>query len=296
MRWQKIALVVTIMHTHKALLLTTFIFAITLIVTASSTLDWDLSHSLVAPGSTFGEFFNRFGELPVFFALLLSTVLLFGSRNRQVAWRNIFSHIFALPFMALFAWAIFFVPVRYIHEFNPSGIPHETLRLTQILGMALLFAAIVAAYRLPPELCRKYRRPALLIISLIALEIVLINLLKIAWGRPRMRSIDSIEQFHYWYQIAGPAPSDEFKSFPSGHTANGFMVIALALLIPAQKTSLIRGFTLFALLWGICVALSRVVLGAHFLSDVATGGYIALCLYFSLRGLARQPVIAEGAN
>lgn len=271
------------MSSARSLALVTAVFAITLAITAFSTLDWDLSHQLVSPGSNFGEFFNRFGEVPAFLALFISIFLLFGSRNRQVPWRNATGHLFALPFLALLAWALFFIPYRYIYEFNPNGVPEDALQLTQLLGGLLFFFAVIMAYRLPSSFFSKYQRPAMLIITVIFLEVLIVNLTKIAWGRPRMRSIDTIQQFHYWYQLAGPASGEEFKSFPSGHTANGFMIIVFSLVIPPEKTSLIRGFTLFAILWGVCVALSRVVLGAHFLSDVAAGAYIALILFYSTK-------------
>ena len=89
---------------------------------------------------------------------------------------------------------------------------------------------------------------------------------------------------YYWYQIAGPAASEEFKSFPSGHTANGFLMIIFTLFIPVEKSSIIKWFTAFAIIWGSCVALSRVILGAHFLSDVIVGGYIAVILFYLFKG------------
>ena len=55
-------------------------------------------------------------------------------------------------------------------------------------------------------------------------------------------------------------------------------------IIPIEKSSIIKWFTAFAITWGSCVALSRVILGAHFLSDVIVGGYIALILFYLFKG------------
>jgi membrane-associated phospholipid phosphatase len=278
------------MSTTKNLITTTIALAVLLSITASSTLDWDLSHKLVSPGSHFGEFFNRFGEMPPFVGMFISILILFGARKKEVLWRNGINHLFSIPFLALFAWVIFFMPFRYVYEFDEAGVPAAIVLLTQILAALLLVVSIVFAYKIPTHRFEPFKRLAVLIIILVIAEILVVNLTKIAWGRPRMRSLDSIDQFHYWYQIAGPAASEEFKSFPSGHTANGFLMIIFTLFIPVEKSSIIKWFTAFAITWGSCVALSRVILGAHFLSDVIVGGYIAVILFYLFKGwLIKEP-------
>lgn len=278
------------MQTTKNLIITTGVLAVLLAITASSTLDWDLSHQLINRDSHFGEFFNRFGEMPSFLGLLFGVAILFGARNRRVGWRNGLSHLISLPFIALFAFTLVFMPFRYVYEFDESGIPGSIMTLIQILALLLFAVTMVMTYRIPSERFKRYRRQAALFIVFVIAEVLIVNITKVIWGRPRMRSLESIEQFHYWYQIAGPAAGEEFKSFPSGHTANGFTMIMFGALIPQDKRQWQIGFTTFALLWGICVALSRVLLGAHFLSDVIVGGYIAVVLFYLLRGwILRTP-------
>ena len=58
-------------------------------------------------------------------------------------------------------------------------------------------------------------------------------------------------------------PPDQF-SFPSGHSINAF---AFALSIGLFEPSLMYGLILCAL----SVAISRIILGLHFLSDVVVG-------------------------
>lgn len=72
---------------------------------------------------------------------------------------------------------------------------------------------------------------------------------------------------HCWSAIS---PPDEF-SFPSGHTMTAFAVsVPVALHFPAAS----------AVLYGcaLSVALSRVALGMHFLSDVVAGGALGWLL------------------
>jgi len=63
------------------------------------------------------------------------------------------------------------------------------------------------------------------------------------------------------------------KSFASGHAAMGFFMVAFAHLAKGKrrKKLYMTGFT-----FGIIVSMGRVVQGAHFLSDVVTGGLITL--------------------
>ena len=273
------------MNSARNLAIATTILTITLVITATSTIDWDLSHQWVTPGSVFGQFFNWFGELPAVIALYAAFLILLGSRNRQGLWPAILSHTLAWPLLGLAAWAMFYIPLHYIHEFKQTGMPEEVFGRTLFLAGFVLVLTMLLAHRVPTEVFGKYRRIAVFIIVFVVLEFVLVNLAKMAWGRPRMRSIDSIEQFHYWYQLAGPAANEEFKSFPSGHTANGFVMLALTLFVPPEKKELFKWVTAFAITWGICVALSRVIVGAHFLSDVVVGGYISLLLFYSQSGL-----------
>ena len=94
----------------------------------------------------------------------------------------------------------------------------------------------------------------------------LVNLvLKIVFSRARPDLLFSQQ----WYGFYGFKFSAPFWSFPSGHatTIMGF-VFALCALWPKYRY-------LF-LLYGVLIALSRVVLTHHYLSDVMVASYLAL--------------------
>lgn len=74
----------------------------------------------------------------------------------------------------------------------------------------------------------------------------------------RNRPADAISDFDSFI-----IPSDKF-SFPSGHTSAAFL---FTVFIGSQFTFLMP----FLLLWGCCVATSRIFLGVHFPTDTLVG-------------------------
>lgn len=67
--------------------------------------------------------------------------------------------------------------------------------------------------------------------------------------------------------------SEEFKSFPSGHAANAAIMILLGSLSLLDEKFKGKKDLLFFIGFGfaLVVAFSRIVAGAHFLSDVTIG-------------------------
>jgi len=91
------------------------------------------------------------------------------------------------------------------------------------------------------------------------LSILLFIWLKRLTGRRRPCQIEP----HCWATLL---PPDQF-SFPSGHTMTAFAVaIPLALFYPT--------ITLGLLFCALSIAMSRILLGMHFLSDVVAGALI----------------------
>lgn len=108
-----------------------------------------------------------------------------------------------------------------------------------------------------------------------AAGILLFTFLKKLVGRRRPCALEP----HCWARLL---PPDQF-SFPSGHSITAFAVsVSLALFYPAA------GPVLFSL--AASIALSRIVLGMHFLTDVIAGsligcllGYLAFHIVMGLR-------------
>lgn len=103
-----------------------------------------------------------------------------------------------------------------------------------------------------------------------AIAIILFLLLKRITGRRRPCAI----QPHCWATLL---PPDRF-SFPSGHTLAAF---AIATSLAPFYATLAPGLYFCA----ASIAISRVLLGMHFLSDVAAGAAIGAALGYSVSGI-----------
>jgi membrane-associated phospholipid phosphatase len=115
--------------------------------------------------------------------------------------------------------------------------------------------------------------------------------LKIFWGRIRFRDLaGNYSDFTSWYLPQGITGN---QSFPSGHAAMGFMMLALFIFISDKafyKRILIKGLIIS---WALAVCASRVVIGAHFASDVLFGAFAIIISYLFLIHSANKIIKTE---
>ncbi|MDX1357542.1 MAG: phosphatase PAP2 family protein [Clostridia bacterium] len=267
------------------------VFAVLMTVLAFGEIDYNFSNSIVNPDSGWAEFFNLFGEQPAFIALYAGILILYGARKRES--KNILKTIVTVPFMLLASFQIVYMPVRYVYEHTDESIPVWWWIVIAVISVMLCLFGLFLANRIKPERFRKARKFGIILIILVAAEILVVNILKILWARPRMRSMDSIDQFKYWYQINGPSNDNELKSFPSGHTANGFVSIAFILFFNTVSKLKKNLYLAFAVVWGALVALSRVVRGDHFLSDVLMSCLLTFLLFLLIQKLVLKKKVIE---
>lgn len=122
-------------------------------------------------------------------------------------------------------------------------------------------------------------------------QFALVQIIKEIQSRPRFLAMlaDPEVPFLNWWQngqwvkekffglyLVDP---DLFKSFPSGHTASAACSLLGCLLALGNSNYCARRLFLAGILFSVLTALSRMILGYHFLSDVSVGFLIVLGLF-----------------
>ena len=122
---------------------------------------------------------------------------------------------------------------------------------------------------------------ALYFFATIAVSGLLVQIVKHVVGRARPPLLSVDGAFHF----QGFVTKNALASFPSGHTTSAFAAaVALGYMRPAWRKGLLG--------LAVLIGLSRVLVGAHFPSDVVAGAAlgstvsIALARSFARRGLA----------
>jgi membrane-associated PAP2 superfamily phosphatase len=143
-----------------------------------------------------------------------------------------------------------------------------------------LLAFVVFALSFFLNAFKNWQRPALALVATMAIGAGLIThtIFKDHWGRPRPKQIVEFgghQAFRPYYQpnfFHQPEPS---KSFPCGHCTMGFYFFSVALLFRRLgHLYLFYFFFLFAIGFGTAFGISRMMMGAHYFSDVLVTGII----------------------
>jgi len=121
----------------------------------------------------------------------------------------------------------------------------------------------------------RYRRACALLILATALGpgLLVNGILKPLWGRPRPHQVEFFggsRPYRHWWQ---PGNIGGGRSFSSGHAAMGYVLVVGTCLISPRRPSWVHRLALGgALTYGSLLGLTRIVQGAHFVSDVLWSG------------------------
>lgn len=142
-------------------------------------------------------------------------------------------------------------------------------------GVAALYA--VRFVTVPDEFKRPLFTAAVIGAGVMTAQLLTVDIMKNLWGRVRFRDLLSsgnCDGFTAWFVINGKNGN---KSFPSGHTAGAGMSYLLMLLpfIDKKREKYRAVYFWCPFIYTSAVALTRLVMGAHYLSDVTVGGVIA---------------------
>lgn len=264
------------------------------LIALGSFVDYPLSSALYDASNPFAMFFAAYGAMPAPLGCVAAGTLFICGRSRGRKMAGALQSIGGILLLFAGVALVCFLPAVYL--------PVSPVLLAGI-GLVLSAGTIFIVRRLAKGADRAVMtRVALAILLVIACELVVVNLIKVCWGRPRMRLVASHPEAYFfpWWQrgtalreslLAAGVAADEFKSFPSAHTANAATMLLLG-LAPCLKPRLQRyqkALVAFGFAWTAVVALSRILLGAHYLTDTAAGFLIGFLSVYLVCGALFRP-------
>ncbi len=251
--------------------------------------DVQIAQLLYTLGSLFGQVFAVVAMIPIWFLVPMATGLMFGFLITNFKVLNALWRIICL---ALLVFGIYMVLQRMgemVGSRHLHGMPYNVL-LWLVIGVFMLTTALGA------HASRRYPREvfvaAFVGIAAVAGSRFVLDQAKSLWGRQRFWTMDNpVLQFTPWYAPQFPSAErmaemgDYIKSFPSGHSMGAISTLWLSLLPPFIRycrknlSRWVNGISIFALCFWGCTILSRMMLGEHFLSDVAASGIVFLLFF-----------------
>jgi membrane-associated phospholipid phosphatase len=243
--------------------------------------DLSVSTRFVDAEAGWALFFQKYGKLPGLLVGLAGSVALAANLDRELEPYR--------PFLAILLFIIAsLVSVFVIQIVGGSKVNLGELRQSGTLAIAIgaptvlgfLAWVLARSNSVSNPLVHTFGRVTTF--TLLVGNLILIQGLKQLWGRVRFRDLTDATEFTAWYLPQGLTGE---SSFPSGHTGMGWLLLPLILLLPEDKRKARVWVGVLVSAFAIAVALSRVKIGAHYLSDVLFAsaieiGVFAFAVYF----------------
>lgn len=249
--------------------------------------DYQISTAIFNIDSWFGKILAAYGQLPTSLGFVVASTLMIMATEKRMKLTTILSYVGGALLIAMGVFMACLEPTMYIKEVPTPVLTVITLAI--IVGVdAFVIRLVKGANR---EDIKRFVKFAFFVI---VLQTLVINIVKVPWARPRMRMIAVTPEaaFQPWWVIgsgmketlmatAGIA-AEEFKSFPSGHTGCATSLVVISMLPTISRRLEGKENTLFwvGIIFGLVVAFSRIIMGAHFLTDVTVGFSITCLMAF----------------
>ena len=264
--------------------------------------DLQIDQALWSENNPFGLIMASFGVYPCYAGLafigggLLSTTI---KRKELPLWGKIICYF--LSGLA-YVMAVYLCGDEW-PSVNGYNVP-------QLSWLSFLIAGIVFAgvYALSFFICRNgniKQMWSMLLVMTVIFTVALLPagfIIKLIIHRPRFRYLvrTGAVPFHNWWEncanykdiiktyegsgIEGfPITKEDFKSFPSGHSGTGMIMAMFLAYAPIFFNKLKGKETLMfyiGVLWGLTMMFSRMLVGAHYLTDTCMGSLIVLVVFY----------------
>ncbi len=247
-------------------------FIITLI--AASLYDLEIDKALNNPKDPFSNWFYFTGEMPGKILMPFAGLFIYYFGEKKIS--KYVGLLFTIGGSIYFG----FYSGTYIFRESENKKMYMIFCLIYGLGYGLFLLTIGKYIKIPDKIKKPVVMAGYAGIAATFIQLGIIEGSKIIWGRVRFRDLlsdGSFDRFTPWYH---PNGINGNKSFPSGHTA-GAGISYIMMLLPSLSEKYKNKFALcFAVpfVYTSIVAYTRLVMGAHYLSDVAVGGTVSFTI------------------
>ncbi len=238
--------------------------------------DLQISILVVDKQSIWGIFISDYGEIPGMIVILSSIFILDRNRTPLNEKKNIIVSLIILILLTLFIFywfnTILVNKIGFLATYRYYFIP--------LIGI-LIFSLQQFLKKIDSKYFDQIDKIARITIFLAIINtIFFVPIVKILWGRIRFRDLaPNYSNYTPWFL---PQGITEAKSFPSGHTAMGWMLLPLLLLALDKQPKTKIMVLAVVLVWGIIVAAGRIIIGAHYASDVLFSSCVAFVSFLFL--------------
>ena len=262
-------------------------------VIVGSFFDYQISTALFHRNNGFGIFLAAIGEFPGY-AMLSFLGGYTAAASIKFYKKSWVSLLMLGGALVAFGCSAFFQG-KAIFSVNAYNKPEYTLTFGLLIGVAMMAGPLILGYYFGHKINNKALiKVSFALLLSIAIAIGVITVVKLIPHRPRFRTVildtNDVTYSPWWiinkdYKtfLSDTITKEEFKSFPSGHigiTTAMFFSVYFPLLVESNKSKLFKNiFFAISCVYIFLLAYTRILVGAHFLSDVGAGGVISLAIH-----------------
>lgn len=290
-----------------------FVLIFTSLLLIATFYDLQISEFLAASGfkdgqyfsnNIFGRVFEVIGEMPLYlFIMLASAIIITNATTLSKRYLKNTCIILFFTIGGLFSFFGLYKILKYLYLFYPTTLNkiyhhYFTYILLMILGFTLQLLLSYLCLKKFYKGCIKLLPFAIIVLLTAMCSQMIVQGIKPFFARERYRAIYYLtyrnlpqQGFTKWYILNGNAyetaalyasehqvTSTFFSSFPSGHTCGAgitYTCMFIPFYLEKMNTKKYKWlFMVFPILITGIVGFSRIVMGAHYLSDVLFGGTI----------------------